>query len=100
MNTKPATVSVTGQRFVSRQVIVAVIGLVMVVAAVVAGAMLGQATSPMSPAGAVVVTESPSPVLLGGGVSGSGGTTGGSQGGLLSGSAVGSVGGAGGVTSR
>jgi hypothetical protein len=88
----------TGSRFVSRQVLISAIGVLMVVAAVVAGAMLGRVASPATPADAVIVTETAEPGLIGGGasVSGSGGVTGKGQGGLLSGSA----GGSGGVAAR
>lgn len=80
----------------SRQIIVSIIGVAMVLAAVVAGALLGDAATPDSPAGAVVVvTDSPETGLVGGGAgSGSGGVTG--TGGMM----VGSAGGSGGIAGK
>lgn len=87
-------------RFGSRQVVITAISVLMVVVAVVAGAMIGRIASPSTPADAVVpVTETADPGVMGGGVvSGAGGTTGAVKG-MLSGSVSGS-GGSGGVSAR
>lgn len=78
----------------ARQCLISVIGVVMVLAAVMAGAMLGDAATPDSPADAVVVvTDSADSGLVGGGAAGG---AGGVTGGMMRGSA----GGSGGVAGR
>lgn len=80
----------------TRQSLVTVIGVLMVVAAVMVGAMLGEAAAPDSPAGAVVVVpDSGDTGLVGGGAGGGTGGVTGSTGGMMIGSAGGSGGAAG-----
>lgn len=79
---------------ISRMTAIKLIGAVMVIAALFAGAVVGGVSAPQTPANAVVVPDAPEGVL-GGGVSVGG--SGGSVGHNLS---VSSVGGSGGVTGR